>query len=105
MGRPYRARDASKLSKAILERGVQAEAMTLTDYRRSLEEGERRAPFISWRQFSADASAGRDRTVEGRPQMTPRRKEALRIVFSIAVTALVVAGTITVFLYLERVYR
>jgi hypothetical protein len=37
--------------------------------------------------------------------MTPRRKEALRIVFSIAVTALVVAGTITVFLYLERVYR
>ena len=46
MGRPYRARDASKLSKAILERGVQAEAMTLNDYRRSLKERDkRRATF------------------------------------------------------------
>jgi hypothetical protein len=34
----YRARDASKLSKAMLERGVQAEAMTLNDYRSSLKE-------------------------------------------------------------------
>jgi len=42
----YRARDASKLSKAMLERGVQAEAMTLNDYRRSLKERDkRRATF------------------------------------------------------------
>ena len=33
-----RARDASRLSKSMLERGVQAEAMTLDDYRRSLKE-------------------------------------------------------------------
>jgi Asp-tRNA(Asn)/Glu-tRNA(Gln) amidotransferase A subunit family amidase len=42
----YRARDASKLSKAMLERGVQAEAMTLNDYRRRLKERDkRRATF------------------------------------------------------------
>jgi Asp-tRNA(Asn)/Glu-tRNA(Gln) amidotransferase A subunit family amidase len=42
----YRARDASRLSKSMLERGVQAEAMTLEDYRRSLKErDERRATF------------------------------------------------------------
>ena len=36
----------SKLSKAMLERGVQAEAMTLNDYRRSLKERDkRRATF------------------------------------------------------------
>jgi Metallo-beta-lactamase superfamily len=42
----YRARDATKVSKAMLERGVQAEAMTLNDYRRSLKERDkRRATF------------------------------------------------------------
>ena len=47
---------------------------------------------------------GRERRVEGKPQMTPLRKtEALRVLFSIAVTTLVVAGTITVILYLQRV--
>ncbi len=42
----YRARDASKLSKATLERCTQAEAMTLDDYRRDLRErDERRAAY------------------------------------------------------------
>jgi hypothetical protein len=37
--------------------------------------------------------------------MTPLRKEkALRVPFSIAVTALMVAGTITMIPYLRRVY-
>ena len=38
----YRARDASKLSKATLERCTQAEAMTLDDYRRDLRERDQR---------------------------------------------------------------
>lgn len=38
----YRARDASKLSKATLERCAQAEAMTLDDYRRDLRERDKR---------------------------------------------------------------
>jgi Asp-tRNA(Asn)/Glu-tRNA(Gln) amidotransferase A subunit family amidase len=42
----YRARDASKLSKSMLDRGVQAEAMTLDDYRRDLaNRDERRAAY------------------------------------------------------------
>jgi Asp-tRNA(Asn)/Glu-tRNA(Gln) amidotransferase A subunit family amidase len=42
----YRARDASKLSTSMLERGAQAEAMTLNDYRRCLKERDkRRATF------------------------------------------------------------
>ena len=42
----YRARDASKLSKATLERCTQAEAMTIDDYRRDLRErDERRAAY------------------------------------------------------------
>jgi|SRR5271166_375107 len=42
----YRARDASKLSKATLERCTRAEAMTLDDYRRDLRErDERRAAY------------------------------------------------------------
>ena len=42
----YRARDASKLSKATLERCTRAEAMTLDDYRRDLKErDERRAAY------------------------------------------------------------
>jgi Asp-tRNA(Asn)/Glu-tRNA(Gln) amidotransferase A subunit family amidase len=38
----YRARDALKLSKAMLDRGTQAEAMTLDDYRADLKERDRR---------------------------------------------------------------
>jgi Asp-tRNA(Asn)/Glu-tRNA(Gln) amidotransferase A subunit family amidase len=38
----YRARDAGKLSKATLDRGAQAEAMTLDDYRRRIADRDRR---------------------------------------------------------------
>jgi len=38
----YRARDAGKLSKAMLDRGCQAEAMTLEDYRRDIADRDRR---------------------------------------------------------------
>ena len=38
----YRARDAGKLSKAMLDRGVQAEAMTLDEYRRRIADRDRR---------------------------------------------------------------
>jgi len=38
----YRARDASKLSKSMLDRGVAAEAMTLDDYRRDLADRDKR---------------------------------------------------------------
>ena len=38
----YRARDASKLSQAMLELGARAEAMTLDDYRRDIRERDRR---------------------------------------------------------------
>jgi Asp-tRNA(Asn)/Glu-tRNA(Gln) amidotransferase A subunit family amidase len=38
----YRARDAAKLSKAMLDRGREAEAMTLDDYRADLKERDRR---------------------------------------------------------------
>jgi len=38
----YRARDASKLSKSMLDRGAQAEAMTLDDYRRDLADRDKR---------------------------------------------------------------
>src|SRR5216683_5033897 len=42
----YRARDAGKLSKAMLDRGIQAEAMTLDDYRRHLADRDtRRAAY------------------------------------------------------------
>jgi Asp-tRNA(Asn)/Glu-tRNA(Gln) amidotransferase A subunit family amidase len=44
----YRARDASKLSKAMLDRGEQAEAMTLDDYRRHIaDRDQRRAVYHS----------------------------------------------------------
>ncbi len=38
----YRARDAGKLSKSMLDRGVQAEAMTLDDYRGDLADRDKR---------------------------------------------------------------
>jgi Asp-tRNA(Asn)/Glu-tRNA(Gln) amidotransferase A subunit family amidase len=38
----YRARDAGKLSKSMLDRGAEAEAMTLDDYRRDLADRDRR---------------------------------------------------------------
>ena len=42
----YRARDAGKLSKAMLDRGIQAEAMTLDDYRRDIADRDtRRATY------------------------------------------------------------
>ena len=42
----YRARDAGKLSQAMLDLGAQAETMTLDDYRRALaERAERRAAY------------------------------------------------------------
>jgi Asp-tRNA(Asn)/Glu-tRNA(Gln) amidotransferase A subunit family amidase len=42
----YRTRNAGKLSKAMLNLGAQAEAMTLDDYRRALKErAERRAVY------------------------------------------------------------
>ena len=43
----YRARDASKLSQAMLERCARAEAMTLDDYRRDIEEREERRDRLS----------------------------------------------------------
>jgi Asp-tRNA(Asn)/Glu-tRNA(Gln) amidotransferase A subunit family amidase len=44
----YRARDAAKLSKSMLDRGVQAEAMTLDDYRGDLaDRDKRRAAYHS----------------------------------------------------------
>src|SRR5579871_1034308 len=42
----YRARDAGKLSKTMLDRGLQAEAMTLEDYRRDIADRDgRRAVY------------------------------------------------------------
>ncbi|HMA74744.1 MAG TPA: amidase [Xanthobacteraceae bacterium] len=42
----YRARDANKLSKSMLDRGVQAEGMTLDDYRRDIaDRDQRRAAY------------------------------------------------------------
>jgi Asp-tRNA(Asn)/Glu-tRNA(Gln) amidotransferase A subunit family amidase len=38
----YRARDAGKLSKSMLDRGIQAEAMTLDEYRRDIADRDRR---------------------------------------------------------------
>ena len=43
----YRARDATKLSKSTLERGAQAEAMTLDDYRFDISDRERRRAIHS----------------------------------------------------------
>jgi Asp-tRNA(Asn)/Glu-tRNA(Gln) amidotransferase A subunit family amidase len=38
----YRARDAGKLSKSMLDRGIQAEAMTLDEYRHHIADRDRR---------------------------------------------------------------
>src|ERR1700730_6025269 len=38
----YRARDAVKLSKSMLDRGIQAEALTLDEYRRHIADRDRR---------------------------------------------------------------
>jgi Asp-tRNA(Asn)/Glu-tRNA(Gln) amidotransferase A subunit family amidase len=43
----YRARDATKLSKSTLERGAQAEAMTLNDYRFDIADREQRRSVYS----------------------------------------------------------
>ena len=51
----YRARDASKLSEATLERCAQAEAMTLDDYRRDLRERDERR--TAYHALAADFDA------------------------------------------------
>ena len=51
----YRSRDASKLSKATLERCAQAEAMTIDDYRRDL--GEREERRTAYHALAADFDA------------------------------------------------
>jgi Asp-tRNA(Asn)/Glu-tRNA(Gln) amidotransferase A subunit family amidase len=52
----YRARDPSKLSKATLDRCLQAEAMTLNDYRRDLRErDERRTAYHALAAAEFDA--------------------------------------------------
>jgi Asp-tRNA(Asn)/Glu-tRNA(Gln) amidotransferase A subunit family amidase len=43
----YRSRDATKLSKSTLERGAQAEAMTLDDYRFDIADREQRRAVYS----------------------------------------------------------
>jgi Asp-tRNA(Asn)/Glu-tRNA(Gln) amidotransferase A subunit family amidase len=51
----YRARDAGKLSKATLERGAQAEAMTLDDYRRHIADRDRRRAI--YQELAAEVDA------------------------------------------------
>ena len=51
----YRARDASKLSQAMLELGAEAEAMTLDDYRRDLKERDRRRALFQGLAAECDA--------------------------------------------------
>ena len=52
----YRSRDAGKLSRAMLDRGAQAEAMTLDDYRACLADRERRRAV--YRALAAQCDAG-----------------------------------------------
>ena len=51
----YRARDAGKLSKSMLDRGVQAEAMTLDDYRRDIAERDKRR--AAWHTLAGEFDA------------------------------------------------
>ena len=51
----YRARDASKLSQAMLELGAEGEAMTLDDYRRDLKERDRRRALFQGLAAECDA--------------------------------------------------
>ena len=51
----YRARDATKLSKSMLDRGAQAEAMTLDDYRRDIADRNRRR--AAYHELATDVDA------------------------------------------------
>jgi Asp-tRNA(Asn)/Glu-tRNA(Gln) amidotransferase A subunit family amidase len=51
----YRARGAGKLSKSMLDRGIQAEAMTLDDYRLHIADRDRRR--ASYHALAADFDA------------------------------------------------
>jgi Asp-tRNA(Asn)/Glu-tRNA(Gln) amidotransferase A subunit family amidase len=51
----YRARDAGKLSKSMLDRGVQAEAMTLDDYRRDIADRDKRR--AAWHTLAGEFDA------------------------------------------------
>jgi Asp-tRNA(Asn)/Glu-tRNA(Gln) amidotransferase A subunit family amidase len=51
----YRARDASKLSQAMLDLGAQAEALTLDDYRRDITERARRRAIYQSLEAEFDA--------------------------------------------------
>jgi len=51
----YRARDATKLSRAMLDRLAQAEAMTLDDYRQALLERERARALYAALESECDA--------------------------------------------------
>jgi Asp-tRNA(Asn)/Glu-tRNA(Gln) amidotransferase A subunit family amidase len=51
----YRARDASKLSQAMLDLGAQAEALTLDDYRRDITERARRRAIYQSLEAQFDA--------------------------------------------------
>ena len=59
----YRARDAGKLSKATLDRGAQAEAMTLDDYRRHIADRDRRRAIHQ--ELAADFDACMTLTAPG----------------------------------------
>jgi Asp-tRNA(Asn)/Glu-tRNA(Gln) amidotransferase A subunit family amidase len=51
----YRARDAGKLSKSMLDRGIQAEAMTLDDYRRDIADRDKRR--AAWQTLAGEFDA------------------------------------------------
>jgi len=51
----YRARDAGKLSKSMLDRGIQAEAMTLDDYRRDIADRDKRR--AAWHTLAGEFDA------------------------------------------------
>jgi Asp-tRNA(Asn)/Glu-tRNA(Gln) amidotransferase A subunit family amidase len=59
----YRARDASKLSKSMLDRGVQAEAMTLDDYRHDIAERDKRR--AAYHALASECDAGITLTAPG----------------------------------------
>ena len=75
----YRARDASKLSEATLERCAQAEAMTLDDYRRDLKEhDERRTAYHALARSSMHASPWRPPARPPSASVQPETRHSLR---------------------------
>ena len=82
----YRARDASKLSQAMLDLGARAEALTLDDYRRDITERARRRAIYQSLEAEFDAcvtlaapgrGSGRPR-LDGRPGVRNSRLDARR---------------------------